>query len=77
VSGIYADVAEEKYEYWSFVVSDPLETMLSAGQKARDDSLAGCNKFVNSQNGSVSYKTSNMAHTFRNNKYHIYSVDPK
>ncbi|XP_078168579.1 uncharacterized protein LOC144563079 isoform X2 [Carex rostrata] len=38
--GIYADVAEEKYEYWSSVVSDPFETMLSAGQKAREDTSA-------------------------------------
>ncbi|KAJ4820912.1 coiled-coil protein [Rhynchospora pubera] len=38
--GIYADVAEEKYEYWSSVASDPLKTVLSAGKKARDDTLA-------------------------------------
>ncbi|KAJ3702017.1 hypothetical protein LUZ61_005722 [Rhynchospora tenuis] len=38
--GIYADVAEEKYDYWSSVASDPLKTILSAGKKARYDTLA-------------------------------------
>ncbi|WOL15730.1 Coiled-coil domain-containing protein [Canna indica] len=35
--GIYADIAETKYEYWSSFSPLPLEVVLSAGQKARDE----------------------------------------
>ncbi|KAJ8466208.1 hypothetical protein OPV22_028760 [Ensete ventricosum] len=34
--GIYADIAEPKYEFWSSFSPLPLEVVLSAGQKARD-----------------------------------------
>ncbi|XP_038971061.1 coiled-coil domain-containing protein SCD2-like [Phoenix dactylifera] len=34
--GIHADVAETKHEYWSSLAPDPMEVVLSAGQKARD-----------------------------------------
>ncbi|XP_020254782.1 coiled-coil domain-containing protein SCD2-like isoform X3 [Asparagus officinalis] len=34
--GIYADVAERKQEYWSSLAPQPMEVVLSAGEKARD-----------------------------------------
>lgn len=34
--GIYADIAESKFEFWSSFSPLPLEVVLSAGQKARE-----------------------------------------
>lgn len=41
ISGIHADVAETKHEHWSSLAPDPMEVVLSAGQKARDGNLSG------------------------------------
>nr|XP_010904828.1 coiled-coil domain-containing protein SCD2 [Elaeis guineensis] len=38
--GIHADVAETKHEHWSSLAPDPMEIVLSAGQKARDGNLS-------------------------------------
>ncbi|KAG1326316.1 putative Superoxide dismutase [Cu-Zn] [Cocos nucifera] len=40
ISGIHADVAETKHEHWSSLAPDPMESVLSAGQKARDGNLS-------------------------------------
>ncbi|OVA04372.1 hypothetical protein BVC80_1395g89 [Macleaya cordata] len=39
--GIHAEIAEEKHEYWSSFAPLPLEVVLSAGQKAKEESTQG------------------------------------
>lgn len=36
-SGICADIATSKHEYWSSLAPLPLEIVLSAGQKAKEE----------------------------------------
>ncbi|KAJ8440151.1 hypothetical protein Cgig2_003476 [Carnegiea gigantea] len=38
--GIYLDIAEAKHEYWSSLAPLPLEIVMAAGQKAKDDNLS-------------------------------------
>lgn len=38
--GIYPDIAEAKHEYWSSLAPLPLEIVMAAGQKAKDDNLS-------------------------------------
>ncbi|KAG9457564.1 hypothetical protein H6P81_002072 [Aristolochia fimbriata] len=38
--GIYADIAEEKHDYWSSLAPLPDEVVLSAGRKAKEESSA-------------------------------------
>lgn len=38
--GIYPDIAEAKHEYWSSFAPLPLEIVMAAGQKAKDDNLS-------------------------------------
>lgn len=40
-SEILSDIAEDKYEYWSSFAPLPLEVVISAGQKARDNCSTG------------------------------------
>ena len=40
-TGIYADIAERKQEYWSSLAPLPTEVVLSAGEKARDENSSG------------------------------------
>lgn len=40
-AGIHAEIAVAKYEYWSSFAPLPLEVVLAAGQKAKDESSAG------------------------------------
>ena len=44
--GIYPDIAEAKHEYWSSFAPLPLEIVMAAGQKAKDDKLSGISMFV-------------------------------
>lgn len=39
--GIHADIAEVKHAYWSSLAPLPLEVVLSAGQKAKDECSSG------------------------------------
>lgn len=39
--GIHADIAREKYEYWASLAPLPVEIVLAAGQKSREENLAG------------------------------------
>ncbi|PKA59356.1 hypothetical protein AXF42_Ash001450 [Apostasia shenzhenica] len=41
ITGIHSDIAEAKNEYWSSFASLPLEIVLSAGQRAREDPSTG------------------------------------
>jgi len=41
ITGIYADIAERKQEYWSLLAPLPMEVVLSAGEKARDENSSG------------------------------------
>lgn len=36
-AGIYADIAGARHEYWSSFASRPVEVILAAGQKAKDE----------------------------------------
>ncbi|KAL9684937.1 hypothetical protein QQ045_022379 [Rhodiola kirilowii] len=51
---IHADIAREKYEYWSSLAPLPVEVVLAAGQKSREENLAAQNgevdKFSNETN---------------------------
>lgn len=38
ISGICSDIATSKYEYWSSLAPLPFEIVLSAGQKAKEES---------------------------------------
>lgn len=40
-SGICSDIAGSKYEHWSALAPLPFEVVISAGQKAKDDSDRG------------------------------------
>ncbi|KAL3655937.1 hypothetical protein CASFOL_000333 [Castilleja foliolosa] len=48
--GICADVAVEKHEYWSSLAPLPLEVVLSAGQKAKEESWKKGDKYAQKGN---------------------------
>lgn len=37
MAGIHADIAEVKYKYWSLFAPNPVEVVLAAGEKAREE----------------------------------------
>lgn len=41
LSGICADIAGAKHEHWSSFAPLPFEVVISAGQKAREESWSG------------------------------------
>ncbi|KAL0903695.1 hypothetical protein M5K25_028094 [Dendrobium thyrsiflorum] len=43
--GVYLDIAASKYEYWSSLAPLPLEVVISAGQKAKEESSNKGNEF--------------------------------
>lgn len=40
IAGIYSEIAGARYKYWSSVASPPFETILGAGQKAKDENTS-------------------------------------
>lgn len=36
-SGIHADIAETKYNYWAKFAPNPVEVVLAAGEKAKEE----------------------------------------
>lgn len=43
--GIYAEIAGSRYEYWSSFASHPVEVILAAGRKAKDETSQMNNEF--------------------------------
>jgi len=37
MAGIHADIAEAKYNYWSMFAPNPVEVVLAAGEKAKEE----------------------------------------
>jgi len=43
--GIHADIAEAKYKYWSMFAPNPVEVVLAAGEKAKEEAGNNVNYF--------------------------------
>ena len=41
VTGIHAEIAGTRYEYWSSFAPLPVEVVLAAGQMAKDENVMG------------------------------------
>lgn len=41
LAGVHAEVAEAKHEYWSSLAQDPVDRVLAAGQRAKEEKLSG------------------------------------
>jgi len=37
MTGIHADIAEAKYKYWSMFAPNPIEVVLAAAKKAKEE----------------------------------------
>ena len=46
ITGIHADIAEAKYKYWSMLAPNPIEVVLAAAEKAKEET-GNVNYFLN------------------------------